>query len=119
MSFMLPIGSSLRGMYIGGGDQLKYIDEKGQGTLVNQAANYELAQSENRDTVYNLLNKYDRYTDIEKLNPRALDSVIRTEFDRDWSNNLRLIYVLDRITTLQLVFFLQKGYLGHVDPCNI
>ena len=35
-----------------------------------------------------MLKKFDRYTDLEKLKPRALDSVIRTEFDCDWSNNL-------------------------------
>lgn len=67
---------------------LKYIDEKGQDTLVNQAANYELTQSENRDSLFNLLTKYDRYPNIEKLNIRTFDSVIRTEFDRDWSTNI-------------------------------
>ena len=62
-------------------DKVVSSDEKGQDTLVNQAANYELTQSENRDSLFNLLTKYDRYPNIEKLNIRTFDSVIRTEFD--------------------------------------
>ena len=66
---------------------VKYVENKGPRSLVKQAANYEALNTEDRNSFYSIIKKWERTLpnhNINMISRRKLNKLVKEEFDNTW-----------------------------------
>ena len=70
---------------------IKYVESKGPLSLVKQAANYEALNTENRNSFYSSIKKWERVLpnhNIKMISRRKLNKLVKDEFDNTWKTQV-------------------------------